>query len=398
MITSRIAIMELRRASDSGGALLRVAILIGGTNQLEKLDVSLPMDQIVKQLCQLWGIESWSDMGLWKIDGEISDGTKFMSDENKMFVKPGFMLILKESPKKLCAMLIEQLLNNYGEGMAAIAEQSKDSQILKVLCTEKAHELVFSILEHCSEIPLWVDGIKFISRLYTKRLIKKIPVKIINKLLFTVALEMNAHEGLLTKGLRLLAAVRRYGRLKYQMELFGHLEVLILLRDKPEIQEAALELLNYLALFPNNQAEETEALKRVVNQKIVGMICDSILREEPSKSMQKKLYQYETLVLRPYWTKKVTKVLKNDPEVEIVRRLTNRAKKGELTITRRRWVCFSLFYWVSIIRCFKKLSVDVDKNFKVYKAQLLTNFAQWLTNCPVIDQFIRPLYPSLHGN
>lgn len=329
---SLIAIME-KRGSDGIGTPLRVAIQIDNTNYLQKLDISRPMEDIISDLCQQWGIQRpASEMGLWNVDGWISDGTKFMSDRNKFLVKPGAMLILKQSPRKLCATLINNLLDNHEDGLAAIADQSKDSEVLKMLCNEKAHELVFGILVENFLVVLWVDGIRFILRLYTKRLIKKIPVKIVNRLLITIAHALNnTHEDLLIKGLNLLAAVRRYGRLRYQNELFGHLEVLILLRDRPKVQEAALELLNYLVLFPNNAEEEAEALKLVVNQKVVGMICDCILRETPSRSMQQKLYQYESLVLRPYWSKKVTKVLPNDPEIEIVRRLTNRAKKGELT-------------------------------------------------------------------
>lgn len=330
--------MEQGRGLSESDTVLRVAVVVNGASYLRKIDMGCPMEETVKELCMEYGVHYEKEaMALWTEQPCFDNGSsRFISDDNKHKVPVGSILILKQSPTRLTEELMRELIEKGALALGRLADESQDSVVCGALHAFGAHENVFKILSENLEASVWVSGLAFLRRLYLRRLIRRVPSKLLTWLYASIARAYEAPKEFILQCLLVLSAVRRFGRLRFHETLFDHLAALLLLRDEPELQEASLELLNFLVLFPNSPEEESMAIKWVVNQKIVGCICDNILRGAlQSKGMQQQLYRYQTLILRPYWHRKVTKVMSNDPAMETIRRLTHRAKKGQLLSSRR---------------------------------------------------------------
>jgi len=219
------------------------------------------------------------------------------------------MLDLKASPTKLVESLLIHLHHDTTLGLQLIAEESVDSAVLQHLMAFGAHENVCRAMNEVIDAMNWYHGLVFLHRAYSRKLIRRIPISIISTLRQFISKGSELPCNLVHQSLLMLVAVRRFGRLRYTDDIFDHLSTLLMTRQEPLLQEASLQLLNYLVNYPNNQEEEEVAKKKVLNQKIVGCICDHILRGKPSAGMGKQLFLYQVLLLRTYWYRKVKKVL-----------------------------------------------------------------------------------------
>lgn len=327
-----------RKSTDSSESdnIRKVAVEINNQSHLEKLDLNLELENLLKEICSkhqlIYEPEKFSFT--FKSSFERNLQTAYITEENKFEIKNGEILKLAKSPKRTVASFAKNLFDEYDDytrdiytsnmrldTLVKISRISNDVTILKLLQDYNILNEIINFVEKKNlDMASWNCCYQILEHALIKGFLESLPNLVVNRIVKLISSDAVIPNDVILLSLRILVFLASKKNFRCPVGFLNDLLPHIRKVDQPEIQENAIRLANYLFIYPNNEREQKMVYDFLINSETIRTVSGFVLRRNLNKGMKHELYVYQTIILRKYTKRLRTLITENEDILEKIRK------------------------------------------------------------------------------